>query len=216
MKSEERREKNPCASAVEGKDNSSAFASQVNTKHYTSNANKGYANTENNNKVNNNHNDTNDKGNRLSGSDSNPAVPLSSPAEHAQPINHDGSDANHVSIDGGNQSYVKQSTDQAASKELNEASSKDLNQGGLHRTNNRNSVASKDSGEGFDAPPTLERSGTERRVGAVTSPSLLRSEGAWGSEVEPSLAKEGRGGSKKTSPSEEESLSEERRVKNEE
>ena len=224
VKSEERREKNPCASAVEGKDNSSAFASQVNTKHYTSNANKGCANTENNNKVNNDNNDTNDKGNRLSGSDSNPAVPLSSPAEHAQLINHDGSDANHVSIDGGNQSYVKQSTDQAASKELNEAaskelneaSSKDLNQGGLHRTNNRNSVASKDSGEGFDAPPTLERSGTERRVGAVTSPSLLRSEGAWGSEVEPSLAKEGRGGSKKTSPSEEESLSEERRVESEE
>ena len=52
----------------------------------------------------------------------------------------------------------------------------DLKQGGLHRTNNRNSVASNDKGEGFDAPPTLERSGSERRVGAV-SPSPLRGEG---------------------------------------
>ena len=47
--------------------------------------------------------------------------------------------------------------------------SEDLKQGGLHRTNNRNSVASNNKGEGFDAPPTLERSGSERRVGAVTS-----------------------------------------------
>ena len=54
--------------------------------------------------------------------------------------------------------------------------SEDLKQGGLHRTNNRNSVASNDKGEGFDAPPTLERSGSERRVGAV-SPSPLRGEG---------------------------------------
>ena len=46
--------------------------------------------------------------------------------------------------------------------------SKERKQGGLHRTNNRNSVASENTGEGFDAPPTLERSGTERRVGAVT------------------------------------------------
>ena len=52
----------------------------------------------------------------------------------------------------------------------------DLKQGGLHRTNNRNSVASNDKGEGFDAPPTLERSGSERREGAV-SPSPLRGEG---------------------------------------
>ena len=65
------------------------------------------------------------------------------------------------------------------SKDLKEGSaseSEDLKQGGLHRTNNRNSVASNDKGEGFDAPPTLERSGSERRVGAV-SPSPLRGEG---------------------------------------
>ena len=54
--------------------------------------------------------------------------------------------------------------------------SEDLKQSGLHRTNNRNSVASNNKGEGFDAPPTLERSGSERRVGAV-SPSPLRGEG---------------------------------------
>ena len=65
------------------------------------------------------------------------------------------------------------------SKDLKEGSaseSEDLKQGGLHRTNNRNSVASNDKGEGFDAPPTLERSGSERREGAV-SPSPLRGEG---------------------------------------
>ena len=65
------------------------------------------------------------------------------------------------------------------SKDLKEGSaseSEDLKQGGLHRTNNRNSVASNDKGEGFDAPPTLGRSGSERRVGAV-SPSPLRGEG---------------------------------------
>ena len=65
------------------------------------------------------------------------------------------------------------------SKDLKEGSaseSEDLKQGGLHRTNNRNSVASNDKGEGFDAPPTLERSGSERRVEAV-SPSPLRGEG---------------------------------------
>ena len=65
------------------------------------------------------------------------------------------------------------------SKDLKQGSaseSEDLKQGGLHRTNNRNSVASNNKGEGFDAPPTLERSGSERRVGAV-SPSPLRGEG---------------------------------------
>ena len=65
------------------------------------------------------------------------------------------------------------------SKDLKQGSaseSEDLKQGGLHRTNNRNSVASNYKGEGFDAPPTLERSGSERRVGAV-SPSPLRGEG---------------------------------------
>ena len=61
-------------------------------------------------------------------------------------------------------------------KEGSASESEDLKQGGLHRTNNRNSVASDNKGEGFDAPPTLERSGSERRVGAV-SPSPLRGEG---------------------------------------
>ena len=61
-------------------------------------------------------------------------------------------------------------------KEGSASESEDLKQGGLHRTNNRNSVASNDKGEGFDAPPTLERSGSERREGAV-SPSPLRGEG---------------------------------------
>ena len=63
-------------------------------------------------------------------------------------------------------------------KEGGASESEDLKQGGLHRTNNRNSVASNNKGEGFDAPPTLERSGSERRVGAV-SPFLLRRKG-WG------------------------------------
>ena len=61
-------------------------------------------------------------------------------------------------------------------KQGSASESEDLKQGGLHRTNNRNSVASDNKGEGFDAPPTLERSGSERRVGAV-SPSPLRGEG---------------------------------------
>ena len=61
-------------------------------------------------------------------------------------------------------------------KEGSASESENLKQGGLHRTNNRNSVASNNKGEGFDAPPTLERSGSERRVGAV-SPSPLRGEG---------------------------------------
>ncbi len=61
-------------------------------------------------------------------------------------------------------------------KEGSASESEDLKQGGLHHTNNRNSVASNNKGEGFDAPPTLERSGSERRVGAV-SPSPLRGEG---------------------------------------
>ena len=61
-------------------------------------------------------------------------------------------------------------------KEGSASESEDLKQGGLHRTNNRNSVASNEKGEGVDAPPTLERSGSERRVGAV-SPSPLRGEG---------------------------------------
>ena len=40
-------------------------------------------------------------------------------------------------------------------------------------------------GEGFDAPPTLERSGSEHREGAVTSP--LPEEEGLGEKVEPSL-----------------------------
>ena len=34
-------------------------------------------------------------------------------------------------------------------------------------------------GEGFDAPPSLERSGSEHRVGAVTSLALLERARAW-------------------------------------
>ena len=50
-------------------------------------------------------------------------------------------------------------------------------------------------GEGFDAPPTIKRSGSEHRR-AVTSP--LPEEEGLGEKVEPSLAKEGRGDSKKS------------------
>ena len=56
-----------------------------------------------------------------------------------------------------------------------------------------NAPADKQHGEGFDAPPTLERSGSEYRR-AVTS--TLPEEEGLGEKVEPSLAKEGRGGSK--------------------
>ena len=48
--------------------------------------------------------------------------------------------------------------------------------------------------KGFDAPPTLERSGSEHRESAVTSP--LTEEEGLGEKVEPSLAKEGRSDSK--------------------
>ena len=68
------------------------------------------------------------------------------------------------------------SEERRVKSEESNGESEDLKEGGLHRTNNRNSVASNDKGEGFDAPPTLERSGSERRVGAV-SPSPLRGEG---------------------------------------
>ena len=50
--------------------------------------------------------------------------------------------------------------------------------------------------QGFDAPPTIKRSGSEHRR-AVTSP--LPEEEGLGEKVEPSLAKEGRGDSKKYS-----------------
>ena len=68
------------------------------------------------------------------------------------------------------------SEERRGKNEESNSSSEDLKEGGLHRTNNRNSVASNTKGEGFDAPPTLERSGSERRAGAV-SPSPLRGEG---------------------------------------
>ena len=110
--------------------------------------NEGELFKEHNSSINNQNNKGNDETNRLSGNGSNPAVSLGSPAEYAQPADHNGSDAAHISDNGGNQSNGKQ------------APSKTLNQGGLHRT--------KTSGEGFDAPPTLERSGSERREGAVT------------------------------------------------
>ena len=111
--------------------------------------NEGELFKEHNSSINNQNNKGNDETNRLSGNGSNPAVSLGSPAEYAQPADHNGSDAAHISDNGGNQSNGKQ------------APSKTLNQGGLHRT--------KTSGEGFDAPPTLERSGSERRGGAVSS-----------------------------------------------
>ena len=65
-------------------------------------------------------------------------------------------------------------------KGQNEDASKSLNQGGLHRT--------KNSGEGFDAPPT-----SERRGGAVTPlpPEEERGLGIGGGAL---LMKEGRGG----------------------
>ena len=75
-----------------------------------------------------------------------------------------------ANIKQGGASELKDLTQSGASE------SEDLKEGGLHRTNNRNSVASDNQGEGFDAPPTLERSGSERRAGAV-SPSPLRGEG---------------------------------------
>ena len=44
----------------------------------------------------------------------------------------------------------------------------------------------KKPGEGSDAPPTLERSGSERRAGAVYIPSTMRERGL-GRAVEPSF-----------------------------
>ena len=143
--------------------------------------NEGELFKEHNSSINNQNNKGNDETNRLSGNGSNPAVSLGSPAEHAQPADHNGSDAAHISDNGGNQSNGKQ------------APSKTLNQGGLHRT--------KNSGEGFDAPPTLERSGSERREGAVTPlpPEEERGLGIGGGAL---LMKEGRGGWKTSSEQE--------------
>ena len=50
--------------------------------------------------------------------------------------------------------------------------------------------------QAFDGPPTLERSGSEHRESAVTSPPT--EEEGLGEKVEPSLAKEGLGDSKKS------------------
>ena len=52
----------------------------------------------------------------------------------------------------------------------------------------------KDIGEGSDAPPTLERSGSERRAGAVYIPSTMRGEGLRESGGALLQGKEGRGG----------------------
>ncbi len=89
------------------------------------------------------------------------------------------SESEYIKEGGASESeYIKEggASESEDIKEGSASESEDLKQGGLHRTNNRNSVASNNKGEGFDAPPTLERSGSERRVGAV-SPSPLRGEG---------------------------------------
>ena len=89
------------------------------------------------------------------------------------------SESEYIKEGGASESeYIKEggASESEDIKEGSASESEDLKQGGLHRTNNRNSVALNNKGEGFDAPPTLERSGSERRVGAV-SPSPLRGEG---------------------------------------
>ena len=89
------------------------------------------------------------------------------------------SESEYIKEGGASESeYIKEggASESEDIKEGRASESEDLKQGGLHRTNNRNSVALNNKGEGFDAPPTLERSGSERRVGAV-SPSPLRGEG---------------------------------------
>ena len=164
--------------------------SSLNTNR-SNNTNSSVNNSQNKNSQHDN--DINDKDNRLSGSDGHSAVPAGAAVQPAQPGDSHDAGAAHLSPAGGNQ---------FSDEQVKENSSKTLNQGGLHRTNNRNSVASSTTGEGFDAPPTLERSGSERRGGAVTSPSP--EERGLGGEVEPSLAKEGRGGSKESPCSEQE------------
>ena len=52
-------------------------------------------------------------------------------------------------------------------------------------------------GEGFDAPPTLERSGSEHRR-AVTSLALLERARAWEWVKDPLFARGGQGSRKKT------------------
>ena len=53
------------------------------------------------------------------------------------------------------------------------------------------------SGEGSDAPPTLERSGFERRVGAFNIPCPMRGKGLGESGGALLQGKEGRGGFRK-------------------
>jgi len=52
-------------------------------------------------------------------------------------------------------------------------------------------------GEGSDAPPTLERSGSERRVGAFNIPCPMRGKGLGESGGALLQGKEGRGGFRK-------------------
>ena len=122
--------------------------------------------------------------NRPSGNSGNPAVPLGSPAEHAQSAAHATSAVHHLSSNGSNQN-----------------GSKPLKESGF--------TPAQKSGDGFDAPPTIERSGSERRVGAVTPlpPEEERGLGIGGGAL---LARRD-GEVEKKSPSEE-VLSEERRA----
>ena len=53
-------------------------------------------------------------------------------------------------------------------------------------------------GEGFDAPPSLERSGSEHREGAVTSLALLERARAWEWVKDPLFARGGQGSRNKT------------------
>ena len=59
----------------------------------------------------------------------------------------------------------------------------------------------KNPDEGSDAPPTLERSGSERRAGAFYIPSTMRGEGLGESGGALLQGKEGRGGFRKESQS---------------
>ena len=52
------------------------------------------------------------------------------------------------------------------------------------------------SGETFDGPPTLERSGSEHREGAVTSLALLERARAWEWVKDPLFARGGQGSRK--------------------
>ena len=58
-------------------------------------------------------------------------------------------------------------------------------------------IPHKKPGEGSDAPPTLKRSGSERRGGAVTSLALLERARAWEWVKDPLFARGGQGSRKK-------------------